>query len=90
MQENDIRKLLKNLVESINETLAESAKINETMQEIKDSGYEVFLIVEAKIGVNRKNDEEQEAVTAKEPVRLNITHDDAKFLKALRISSNNI
>jgi len=88
MPESDIRRLLKHLGESINETLAESPRINEHIQEIKNSGYEVFLVIEAKIGFSRKGNEEGENVSSNEPVRLNITHDDAKFLKSLKISSD--
>jgi hypothetical protein len=87
MPETDIRRLLKLLGESINETLAESPRINERLQEIRNSGYEVFLVIEAKIGFSRKGKEEGDSISSNEPVRLNITHDDAKFLKSLKISS---
>jgi hypothetical protein len=88
MPEAEIKRLMKHLGESINETLAESPKINERIQEIRDAGYEVFLAIEAKIGFSRKDLEEGELKTPQdEPVRLQITPDDAKFLKSLKISS---
>ena len=88
MPEAEIKRLMKHLGESINETLAESPKINERIQEIRDAGYEVFLAIEAKIGFSRKDLEEGEFKTSQdEPVRLRITHDDAKFLKSLKIAS---
>ncbi len=86
MTEAEINRLMKHLGESINDTLAQSPKINESIQEIRDAGYEVFLIIEAKIGFSRKGKGEQETSTATEPVRLHITPDDAKFLKSLKIS----
>ncbi len=87
MPEAEIKRLMKHLGESINETLAESPKINERIQEIRDAGYEIFLVIEAKIGFSRKDAEEREAITSRsEPVRLHITPDDAKFLKSLKIS----
>ena len=89
MPENDIKRLMKHLGDSINETLAESPKINERIQEIRDSGYEVFLVIEAKIGFSRKEKEEDEAASQREPVQLKITPDDAKFLKSLKISTEN-
>jgi hypothetical protein len=89
MPEAEIKRLLKHLGESINETLAESPKINERIQEIRDAGYEVFLAIEAKIGFTRKDLEDGEVNTPQdEPVRLRITADDAKFLKSLKISSD--
>jgi hypothetical protein len=88
MPETEIKRLLKNLGESINETLADSPRINERLQEIRDAGYEVFLVIEAKIGFSRKSHEERdtETATADEPVRLHITPEDAKFLQSLKIS----
>ena len=87
MPESEIKHLMKHLGESINETLADSPKINERLQEIRDAGYEVFLVIEAKIGFSRKEQEDAEIDAPSDaPVRLRITHDDAKFLKSLKIS----
>ncbi|HYK88451.1 MAG TPA: hypothetical protein VE398_06755 [Acidobacteriota bacterium] len=90
MPDSEIKRLMKSLGESINETLSDSPKINECIQNIRDAGYEVFLIIEAKIGFNRKSKGENETVStpakSDEPVRLRITQEDAKFLKSLKIS----
>ncbi len=86
MPETEIKRLMKHLGESINETLSESPKINERIQEIREAGYEVFLVIEAKIGFSRKGKGEGEPASPGEPVRLHITPDDAKFLKSLKIS----
>jgi hypothetical protein len=88
MPETEIKRLLKHLGESINETLAESPRISERIQDIRNSGYEVFLVIEAKIGFSRKDKDEGEGIVSDEPVRLRITSDDAKFLKSLKISSD--
>jgi hypothetical protein len=89
MAEAEIKRLMKHLGESINEALAESPRINERIQEIRDAGYEIFLVIEAKIGFSRKDLDENEIKTLQnEPVRLRITADDAKFLKSLKISSD--
>ena len=86
MPDTEIKRLMKHLGESINETLSESPRINERIQEIRDAGYEVFLVIEAKIGFSRKGKGEGETASSAEPVRLHITPDDAKFLKSLKIS----
>jgi len=89
MPETDIKRLMKNLGETINETVAESPKINERIQEIRDAGYEVFLVIEAKIGFGQDIGEENDTRNSsnpEEPVRLRITSDDVKFLKSLKIS----
>ncbi len=88
MPEAEIKRLMKHLGESINETLAESPRINEGIQEIRNAGYEVFLVIEAKIGFSRKDgsDDEINDSASDEPVQLHITSEDAKFLKSLKIS----
>ena len=87
MEETDIKRLMKHLGESINETLADSSKINDRIQEIRDAGYEVFLVIEAKIGFSRKGKGgETESSVSDGPVHLRITPEDAKFLKSLKIS----
>ena len=86
MPDAEIKRLMKHLGESINETLSESPRINERIQEIRDAGYEVFLVIEAKIGFSRKGKGDGEPLPSDEPVRLRITQDDAKFLKSLKIS----
>ncbi len=88
MPEMEIKQLMKHLGESINETLAESPKINERIQEIRDAGYEIFLVIEAKVGFSRKSDEEAPSGAPEGPVRLQITPEDAKFLKSLKISAD--
>jgi cell division GTPase FtsZ len=90
MADAEIKRLLKQLGEAINETLSDSPKINDCIQSIRDSGYEVFLIIEAKIGFNRMDKSEEHshstALQHDEPVHLRITSEDAKFLKSLKIA----
>ncbi len=90
MADTEIKRLLKLLGEAINETLSDSPKINECIQSIRDSGYEVFLIIEAKIGFNRMDKSEEHSRSAslqhEDPVHLRITSEDAKFLKSLKIA----
>lgn len=87
--DSEIRRLMRNLGDAINETLADSPKINASIQGIRDAGYEVFLIIEAKVGFNRKGKSEQEVAMPgkpEEPVRLRVTSEDVKFLKSLKIA----
>ena len=88
MPEGEIKRFMNNLGETINETLSESPKISECLQEIRDAGYEIFLVIEAKVGFSRKDSEETCVFPdeSDEPVRLRITPEDAKFLRSLKIS----
>jgi hypothetical protein len=90
MADAEIKRLMRSLGQSINETLSDSPKINESIQNIRDAGYEVYLIIEAKIGFNRKVQADEESlllpIKSEAVTRLRLTPDDAKFLKSLKIS----
>ena len=86
MQEEQLKELRRKLESAINESLTESSKINITIQDIREAGYEVFLIIEATIGFNRNEVAQAEGVVrskAVKSVRLQLTSQDAKFLKSL-------
>lgn len=85
---------MQDLGNAINESLSDSERIAEAIGEIKRAGYDVFLVLEATIGFNKRDEadesaedetvEEHEEVTTIEKVRF--TTQDHRFLKALRIA----
>ncbi len=88
-----LKQLMKELGDAINESLAESDQIAEVISKIKAGGYDVFLVLEATIGFNKH--EEQPAGkpavvkgASKSGPEFKINANDAKFLKSLRISTD--
>ena len=87
--DDERKELMKELGHAINESLSESDQIAEVISRIKAKGYDVFLVLEATIGFNRRQEEE-----AGEPasylrtgeVEFKINAQDQKFLKSLKIS----
>ena len=90
--EDKLKHLMKELGEAINESLSESEPIAEVISKIKAGGYDVFLVLEATIGFNRREREESASRSASSPptarreVEFKINAQDQKFLKSLRIS----
>ena len=99
--EEPLKHLMKELGNAINDSLSESDRIAEAIGEIKRAGYDVFLVLEATIGFNRRDEdgaeEEEEQVEGAEPVepkprsfeatgKIKLTSQDQRFLKALKIS----
>jgi hypothetical protein len=83
-----LKNLMEQLGEAINNSLSDSEQIAEVITRIKAGGYDVFLVLEATIGLNERDQ-------AAEPARINgqrsaadflVTSQDVKFLKSLRIS----
>ncbi len=84
---------MQDLGNAINESLSESERIAEAIGEIKSAGYDVFLVLEATIGFNKREEsEEAEEAPAVEPTevtsigKVRFTTQDQRFLKALRIT----
>ena len=88
-----LKELMQELGNAINESLSESDRIASAIGDIKRSGYDVFLVLEATIGFNKRDadsegDDEasEERTTFESAGTVKWTSQDAKFLKALRIS----
>jgi len=80
---------MRELGKAINGSISDSDEIAEVISRIKASGYDVFLVLEATIGFNQRD----EAVVEKSPIKtqrsaaaLQMTSQDVRFLKSLRIS----
>jgi hypothetical protein len=87
--DDNMKQLMKELGSAINESLSESEQIAEVISRIKAGGYDVFLVLEATIGFNRRDDEEEAkpaSATGKTEVEFKINSQDQKFLRSLKIS----
>jgi hypothetical protein len=91
---------MQELGNAINESLSDSDRIAAAIGEIKRAGYDVFLVLEATIGFNKREEGEEsedgEAVEIEAPPetpttrrkvgKIKLTSQDQKFLRALKIS----
>jgi hypothetical protein len=78
---------MEELGEAINNSLSDSEQIAEVITRIKAGGYDVFLLLEATVGFNER-EEAGESVAVNEqrsPAEFQVTSQDVKFLKSLRI-----
>ena len=81
--------MMKELGDAINNSLSDSEQIADVMSRIKGGGYDVFVVLEATIGFNQHDEDdagEELTETSQSSARLNVTSQDLKFLKSLRIS----
>jgi hypothetical protein len=96
--DDHLKDLMQELGNAINESLSDSDRIAAAIGEIKRSGYDVFLVLEATIGFNKRDgaaedsDEPAEVETPRPRGRrklggkISLTSQDQKFLRALKIS----
>ncbi len=87
--DQQLKRLMKDLGEAINESLADSDQISDVVSRIKDGGYDIFLVLEATIGLTKQGeksgDSETTSVTMRSSSSLTLDDQDQKFLKSLRI-----
>jgi len=89
IMDKQLKSMIKELGDAINSSLSDSDQIAEVIARIKDGGYDVFVVLEATIGFNeREESAEGESLPLPQlsSADFKITSQDAEFLKSLRIS----
>lgn len=97
--EERLKALMQELGNAINDSLSDSDRIAEAIGEIKQAGYDVFLVLEATIGFNKREDDDDDADDAGESEvrpevkrvfestgKIRFTSQDQRFLRALKIA----
>jgi hypothetical protein len=99
MMDDRLKELMQELGNAINESLSDSDRIAAAIGDIKRAGYDVFLVLEATIGFNKREDSEeseeggdyveleaQPETSRRKVSKIKLTSQDQKFLRALKIS----
>ncbi|UCF36674.1 MAG: hypothetical protein JSU96_17950 [Acidobacteriota bacterium] len=87
MLDDQLRNHRKKLEKAINEALTDSPHVAKVIREIREDGFDVFLIIEATVGFSQRQ-EVAEEVRQLPAVRLELTTKDEDFLKSLKIRPN--
>lgn len=92
--DDKIKQLLRELGSAINEAISTSDDVNDHIQRIRDEGYNLYVVLDATIGLNRLGEEEEappppaEAgmlVKSDRAVQFRIDVNDLALLRALGI-----
>jgi pentose-5-phosphate-3-epimerase len=87
--DQQLKDLMKELGEAINESLSDSEQIAEVVSRIKEGGYDIFLVLEATIGVSKQGEKSPDKASLVTTLSTNpefkVNDQDVKFLKSLRI-----
>lgn len=88
--DDNFKKLIKELGNAINDSIADSEGIADVINRIRASGYELFLVLEVTIGFNKLGEEnvvrhpQLQAHSDQEP-DFRLTNQDNQFLRSLNI-----
>ena len=83
-----IKQLLRDLGTAINESISGSDDVNKQIQKIREEGYNLYVVLDATIGLNRQDDAEQPAevvVKSSKDVQFRININDLALLRSLGI-----
>ena len=86
-----IKQLLQDLGTAINESISGSDDVNRHIQRIRDEGYDLYVVLDATIGLNKQEDDEHAAVVAATPgeppkdAQFRININDLALLRSLGI-----
>ena len=79
-----IKQLLRELGSAINESISSSDDVNRHIQRIRDEGYDLYVVLDATIGLNKQGDDEE--APASSPGAIVVSDKDVKF----RINVNDL
>lgn len=89
--DDKIKQLLQELGTAINESISGSEDVNRHIQRIRDEGYDLYVVLDATIGLNKQDPDDAEqtdVVAVKQPpkeVQFRINVNDLAMLRALGI-----
>jgi hypothetical protein len=88
--DDKIKQLLQDLGTAINESISTSEDVNRHIQKIRDEGYDLYVVLDATIGLNKQEEDgETTAVTVPsappKEVQFRININDLALLRALGI-----
>jgi uncharacterized protein (UPF0335 family) len=89
--DDKIKQLLQDLGTAINESISGSEDVNDHIQRIRDEGYDLYVVLDATIGLNKQEDPdtlEHDAIVPATPARevqFRINVNDLSMLRSLGI-----
>ena len=84
-----IKQLLQDLGTAINESISGSEDVNQHIQRIRDEGYDLYVVLDATIGLNKQTEDgeevDAEAVETPQEVQFRINVNDLAMLRSIGI-----
>jgi hypothetical protein len=90
--DDKLKALIKELGTAINEAISNSESIGQSLDKIRTNGYDLFLMLEATVGLQKKGAKAGKVSTiiqsvspAAENLKFEISADDRDFLRSMKI-----
>lgn len=87
--DDKIKQLLRDLGSAINESISGSDDVNQQIQRIREEGYNLYVVLDATIGLNRQDDDNELPAAVVEPEVAEVAVRDEKDV-TFRINVNDL
>lgn len=86
--DDDAKEYVQGLGDAINAAVERSTEVAAAIQNLRDAGYEVELVLKLEIGLRAREGEEADeaATTGEDAATLELTDEDRRTLRSMRIS----
>lgn len=74
-----IKQLLRELGTAINESISSSDDVNRHIQRIRDEGYDLYVVLDATIGLNKQGEDDDDEAPTPAPGALVVSDKDVQF-----------
>src|SRR5216117_2533484 len=84
--DDKIKQLLRDLGTAINESISGSDDVNRQIQKIRDEGYNLYVVLDATIGLNRQEDGEAVPPAANQPSTELVVRNDREVMSRINVN----
>jgi hypothetical protein len=81
----DAKELVQGLGDAINAAVERSAEVADAIQNLREAGYDVELVLKLEIGLRERDEEEEEAGASEDAAALELTDEDRRTLRSMKI-----
>jgi hypothetical protein len=81
----DAKELVQGLGDAINAAVERSSEVADAIQNLREAGYDVELVLKLEIGLREREEGEEESGTDEDSAALELTDEDRRTLRSMKI-----
>jgi hypothetical protein len=82
---DDAKDLVQRLGDAINSAVERSSEVADAIQELREAGYDVELVLKLEIGLRERGEDEEDEAAAEDTATLELTDEDRRTLRSMKI-----
>lgn len=82
---DDAKDLVQHLGDAINAAVERSTEVADAIQNLRESGYDVELVLKLEIGLRERGEDEEDVAQEEDAATLELTDEDRRTLRSMKI-----